>query len=74
MATIKSRIAALEIERQNRPQKISPELEADIRVAIDWWEANGRRYDLLPRNDMSEGQRAALPEVLRFMAKFEEEY
>jgi hypothetical protein len=64
MATINNRIAALEAEHKNRLSRPSPELETDMRTASKWFHANGCRPDVLPRDDMTEGERAALVTII----------
>ena len=67
MTTINNRIAALEANHKNRLSRPSPEEKADLNTAREWFFANGRRLDLLPREDMTPGERfwlAALIEAV----------
>lgn len=75
MATIKHRLFALEAEREkSKQQKVSAELVAAVTVARKWYEANGCRRDLQPREDMSEIERIALCSVLEVAADLEDNY
>jgi hypothetical protein len=55
MATNKTRITALE----SKPQK----LPHDYQVALDYWGANRCELDILPREDMTKGECAALADI-----------
>jgi hypothetical protein len=74
MATIKDRIAVLEAKCQYRAPQLSPERKANIHAAITWWQANNRRRNLLPRDDMTEGEREALSDLMELLAEFEKRY
>jgi hypothetical protein len=57
MATNKTRITALE----SKPKK----LPHDYQIALDYWGANRCELDILPRDDMTEGERAALADIIK---------
>ena len=59
MATNKTRITALE----SKPQK----LPHDYQVALDYWGANGCKFDILPCADMTKGESAALADIIARM-------
>jgi hypothetical protein len=69
MATMKNRIEALEDIKKNIPFQPSPEYLADHKVASQWFHANGCKLDLLPREDMTKGERNVLEALISIYEK-----
>lgn len=67
MTTMSNRLTALEANHKNRLSRPSPEEKADIKTAREWFFANGQRLDLLPREDMTEGERFWLAALIEAM-------
>jgi hypothetical protein len=64
MATIKQRIASLEAKSKSRPLLDTPEFWEDYRIADEYFEANGKRPDTLPREDFTEMQSMILSIII----------
>lgn len=64
MATLEQRIQALEQVHQNRAGG-NAQHEKDIRTAYAYFNANGGRFDLLPPDYFSAGERTALETVIK---------